>query len=214
MALECVVKVARYRFREAVHTRRVAQFRVPGAIHCARGELGIPLSLRVRVSPGNQNKVKFHKKYQHTIFMAMIFACTVPSAYSCAVPRAAALLSPTSAEPSTDNEDRKTMMNDRPGKPWLKQVDDSQGDHLLLFHRPTQQQQHPRYIYIPRKSHRILQAEDTRLGPRCIAPRSVSPLSSLSAQRRLTQPPAPVIQVKKVFRYAVLGSKKPSHQGR
>jgi hypothetical protein len=40
-----------------------------------------------------------------TIFMPIILACTVPSAYSSAVPKAAALLNPTKAEPRTDNED-------------------------------------------------------------------------------------------------------------
>jgi hypothetical protein len=104
MALECVVKVAGNCSSEAVLAWRVTQFRVPCAVHLSRSNLCVPLCL-LKLVRTHDNMNRKEKKESLTIFIPMILACTVPSAYSSAVPKAAALLNPIKAEPRTDNEE-------------------------------------------------------------------------------------------------------------
>lgn len=51
MASERIVKVAGYRSSEAILAGRVAQLRIPRAIHFARSEFSIPLSLTITLAP-------------------------------------------------------------------------------------------------------------------------------------------------------------------
>lgn len=125
-----------------------------------------------------------------TIFMPMIRACTVPSAYSSAVPRAAALLTPTKAELSAAIDLKLTITTVLCRKDAAEPVNQAQRFQHLIYTSCCNIASQPLSLFsIPPPSLQHL-----------------SPQGELSAEHYHD----PAVLVKKVVRYSVWVPRKRS----